>query len=201
MKEYREYCGREFFKDKQTGYWLSRTSPRIRAHRWVWEYHYGEIPKGYHIHHIDDNKSNNEIKNLLMLTAYAHLKHHAKDPIKVQRMREMAEKYRPLTKEWHASEEGKTWHKLHALKNKFGNGPEFDYQCQQCNEKYKSKLIAEGRTRFCSNGCKSKWRRIAGLDDILIGCENCGTEFKKNKYAKTRFCGKSCMKLKYWSDK
>ena len=36
----------------------------IRLHREVWKYHNGEIPKGYHVHHIDSNKNNNSIDNL-----------------------------------------------------------------------------------------------------------------------------------------
>ena len=33
-------------------------------HNVVWEEHYGEIPQGMQIHHIDGNKTNNNIENL-----------------------------------------------------------------------------------------------------------------------------------------
>ena len=32
-----------------------------RLHRVVWEHHNEDIPKGYHIHHVDGNTCNNEI--------------------------------------------------------------------------------------------------------------------------------------------
>ncbi len=33
-------------------------------HRDIWKSNYGEIPRGYHIHHIDKNPLNNSISNL-----------------------------------------------------------------------------------------------------------------------------------------
>lgn len=40
----------------------------LYAHRLVWEYHYGEIPKGMFIDHINRNKSDNRIENLRLVT-------------------------------------------------------------------------------------------------------------------------------------
>ena len=45
-------------------------------HQYVWEQHNGVIPKGYHIHHIDENKLNNDIKNLELMTESDHHKYH-----------------------------------------------------------------------------------------------------------------------------
>ena len=42
-------------------------------HRRVWEqYHKKTIPKGWHIHHINGNKSDNRIENLLALSSREH---------------------------------------------------------------------------------------------------------------------------------
>lgn len=41
-------------------------------YRKIYEQHHGEIPKGYHIHHIDGNHSNNSIDNLACVTAQEH---------------------------------------------------------------------------------------------------------------------------------
>ena len=38
-----------------------------RLHRTVWEFHNGTIPKGYHVHHKDGNRSNNAIENLTLM--------------------------------------------------------------------------------------------------------------------------------------
>ena len=34
----------------------------------VWEKYFGKVPDGYQIHHIDGNKTNNDIKNLQLVT-------------------------------------------------------------------------------------------------------------------------------------
>ena len=53
------FNGLKFTRDDKTGYYLNSTI-RKRLHRCVWEYYNGEIPKGYHIHHKDNDKSNND---------------------------------------------------------------------------------------------------------------------------------------------
>ena len=38
-----------------------------RLHRAVWEHHNGKIPNGYHVHHKDGDRNNNDISNLELL--------------------------------------------------------------------------------------------------------------------------------------
>lgn len=52
---------------------------REYEHRLVWKQHYGEIPKGYHIHHINGNKLDNRIENLELINLSEHEKLHAKE--------------------------------------------------------------------------------------------------------------------------
>jgi hypothetical protein len=53
-------------------------SRHIRSvHRLVWSSFFGEIPDGYHVNHIDGDKSNNALSNLECVTPaenYAHSK-------------------------------------------------------------------------------------------------------------------------------
>jgi len=65
------------------GHWYKRTeSGHYRGyhgkyiHQVVWEHFNGEIPKGYVIHHIDGDKSNNEISNLQIMTQHEHMELH-----------------------------------------------------------------------------------------------------------------------------
>jgi len=44
----------------------------MNAHRRVWERHYGPIPRGYEIHHIDGNRKNNDLENLKLVTIQEH---------------------------------------------------------------------------------------------------------------------------------
>lgn len=45
-------------------------------YRAIWEYHNGEIPQGYHIHHINHDHNDNRIENLMMLSNSDHKKIH-----------------------------------------------------------------------------------------------------------------------------
>ena len=50
---------------------------RDRLHRAVYKNHFGEIPDGLDVHHIDGDKANNDISNLELLSRSDHLRHHA----------------------------------------------------------------------------------------------------------------------------
>ena len=64
--------GRGYLQD--TGYVYVNHVP---LHHLVWQKHYGKrVPKGYHIHHKDGNKTNNDIDNLQLLSANEHMKLH-----------------------------------------------------------------------------------------------------------------------------
>ena len=51
-------------------------------HHYIWEKENGKIQKGYIIHHIDGDKHNNTIGNLLCLTEAEHKALHGKEAIK-----------------------------------------------------------------------------------------------------------------------
>jgi hypothetical protein len=189
MIEHQEHYGRKFYQDKSTGYWISTDYPRIRAHRWVWITVNGNVPKTCHIHHKDENKSNNCIENLEIVTFAQHAKLHMSQDRSSQ-SRDHMDNIRPLTKEWHASPEGRAWHKYHAIKCSFGNWEPKTYECQVCKKIYET--TKRSNTKFCSNPCKSKFRRDSGLDHITKTCKGCFKEFSLNKYAKTVFCSKNC---------
>ncbi len=185
-----EHFGRQFYQDKKMGYWISIDYPRIRAHRWVWINIHGKIPDGYHIHHKNEDKSDNRIENLELIEKSRHLSHHSSQPQNAQRARIWMDEIRPMTKEWHASEEGILWHRYHAKKNNFGNWEPKDYKCKVCNKTYKSKKLSG--SDFCSNACKSRFRRSSGLDDVERKCLYCKKIFITNKYSKVKKCGRLC---------
>ena len=186
------YFGRKFYLDKSTGYWIStdysKQRPRVRAHQWVWINHYSIIPKGYHIHHRNDDKSDNRIENLELIERSRHLKHHMNLPQRKATSKKMADTYRHLTKEWHSSKEGHEWHKAHGLMSWVNRKP-IKIICKICFKETETKTYHQ---EFCSNSCKSKWRRQSGLDNIEKTCMCCSKSFIANKYAKNKTCSKTC---------
>jgi len=58
------------------GYYRRTDGNRELLHRDIWAFNYGEIPVGYDVHHKDENKSNNAVDNLELLTTEDHTRLH-----------------------------------------------------------------------------------------------------------------------------
>lgn len=63
--------------DKKGYACISLAGKDIKLHRYIWEQKNGAIPVGYQLHHIDWNKKNYNIKNLLLVIQSDHFKIHA----------------------------------------------------------------------------------------------------------------------------
>jgi hypothetical protein len=61
---------------RTNGYYACCDGRRAYLHRDVWRHHYGNIPVGYDVHHLDEDKHNNRIENLALLTKSEHTKLH-----------------------------------------------------------------------------------------------------------------------------
>ena len=60
------------FKKVENGYYRSSDRKRLSLHRYIYEKFKGKIPDGYLIHHIDFDKNNNNIENLVVMTYSEH---------------------------------------------------------------------------------------------------------------------------------
>lgn len=69
--EFVEFNGNRY-TIRNTGYYGKTNGERTLLHRDVWEFHKSKIPKGWDIHHIDENKMNNRIGNLECLPKSEH---------------------------------------------------------------------------------------------------------------------------------
>lgn len=163
-------------------------------HHYVWEKYKGKRRKGYHIHHIDGNTSNNAIDNLEELSVKEHMQEHFSDERR-EWQREWAAKIRSLTKDWHSSEEGRKWHSEHARNTRFGIFTFGICKCEVCGSEFTKRTTNQ---KFCSNKCKSQYRRNKGFDNVTRICEECGKEFIINKYSRTKFCSRSCTNRYVW---
>lgn len=130
-----------------------------RLHRTVWESQYGEIPHGYHIHHKDGDRTNNDIENLECIKASEHESQHNSD-IKRRPMKMKAIKAaQDAARAWHGTDEGKEWHSKQG-KTTWENRKINTYECSHCGKEYQTKYVySKISNHFCSNNCKSAFRR------------------------------------------
>lgn len=191
------FNGRKYRRDKKTGYYLNSATHK-RLHRAVWEYYNGEIPNGFHVHHIDKDKSNNEIENLAILPGNAHSRLHGEERDKYHHD-EMIENLKnnalPKAAEWHRSEAGRKWHSMHA-KETGANIAKREFVCKNCGKHFFKKPL--GQNKFCSNACKAAYRRKLGVDNTVRRCVVCGKEFTTNKYSKAVTCSTKCRSIYRW---
>jgi hypothetical protein len=193
---YQKYSDRPYFE---------RVGGRYLLHRDVWEFHNGPIPKGFHVHHIDGDTSNNSIENLEMLEANAHRELHKPEvSARSQTEEHLAhlDAIRPLAAEWHGSEEGKEWHKGHAKNSIHKPGVAKPYSkivpqektCNVCKKIFLSKNPKRQHT--CSQRCHSirhnQQRTVERHENAKErNCPHCGQAFK-SVYTCQKFCCTKC---------
>lgn len=163
-------------------------------HRDTWIAANGPIPDGHDIHHIDGDAANNDLTNLQLLTVSEHqaihtAERHASGWYRTPEKLAHVERIRPLTKAWHASEEGRAWHREHGKEVWKGRKPQ-QFTCDHCKAGFES--LKPTGNRFCSNKCKSAARRASGVDDVDRSCCWCGESFKVNRYSKAGHCSRTC---------
>lgn len=161
-----------------------------RLHRVIWEHHNGPIPQGWHVHHKDGNPDNNDIANLESMSLREHVAEHPYDAERLEAQRVHLDNIRHLTREWHASPEGRAKHREIGGLAYAGFKPE-PKQCEQCAEAFLPRKIGN-LDRFCSNKCKAAHRRSSGVDNEFRTCPQCDGQFEANRYSKTQTCSRAC---------
>lgn len=197
MKNRQIYNGIVFYETNK-GYYLAtnkETGKPTWMHRYVWEHEIGEIPEGYSIHHINRDRGDNRIENLCIMQRHQHCMMHSKEPDRIEQARKSMDIARVAASEWHRSKEGREWHKEHFeeyMRHKFSEM--VTMTCDYCGKEYETNVTKREHSRFCSNNCKSAWRRKQGLDNVVKTCAFCGKDYTANKYQKTKYCSKTCAK-------
>lgn len=165
-------------------------------HRRVWSDHYGKIPDGHTIHHIDGNWRNNEIENLECIPFSEHARMHMRERFKSEEYRVQNSKSLELAKEaakaWHASEKGREWHSQHGRSVAAGL-PYTEYVCIVCGKSFLSRNPRGSKTcsRTCGTAIQSSKAKIACESE----CRNCGTMFRHPKPRRGNihaFCSRKC---------
>lgn len=191
--EAKRRCDRVYYKRMQ------KDGKPIWLHRYVWEQANGAIPSRYVIHHKDGNPENNALDNLECLSPKEHSRKHPLTGEGYEKQRQHLDQVRYLTKAWHASEEGRAKHReIGGLAYK--NFIPQEKFCKQCGKSFLPKALGN-RDLFCSNACKSAWRREQHLDEVECVCKWCGKKFMHNKFKIPNTCSRSCANHLMWENR
>jgi predicted nucleic acid-binding Zn ribbon protein len=135
------------------------------AHRVVYEQHFGLIPKGWIVHHKDEDKSNNSPENLEAMSRGCHQRLHATGKTNSEAQR-MAASISIISR----------------------RKPK-DATCIKCNGVFTSFTIGKNG-KFCSGTCREQWRANRFIPEArkCIVCESAYMAVKVFQ----RYCSKSC---------
>jgi hypothetical protein len=145
-----EFDGVRYYR---CGYYFQHKGEKL--HHAVWRYHRGPIPAGYHMHHRDNDRSNNTIGNLQCLTVKEHLGgRHGHES--AEKWRRAQPKASAAAVSWHRSEEGRRWHAQHRQNLIGRKQPRVPAKCQQCGADFMAPAAQLGYAKFCGPNCKAK---------------------------------------------
>lgn len=195
MVETVQYGG-ETFRIQSTGRYYNSDirgkGRERRLHRRVWCDHHGAIPMGCDIHHIDGDWRNNTVDNLECVERVAHKRKHMIERYAnaEERQKNAAhlEKIRPLASEWHASPEGREWHRAHGKKTWEGREPT-KKKCRKCGTEFQA--MFKGRAQFCSTACGQAVAYHRYFTERRK-CSWCGKGFIANRHRATECCSRTC---------
>lgn len=149
-----EYNGEKFYL---CGFYFQHKGKRL--HRKVWKDAFGEIPKGFHVHHKDGDRYNNRLSNLVLVEGKEHSKIHANSESRKENGRKAIKLAIEKAPEWHRSEEEFEWHSKHA-KQVWENKQPHTFICDMCGKEFKSMTMTMSGRHFCHPNCKAKHFRL-----------------------------------------
>ncbi|MGE5333207.1 MAG: HNH endonuclease signature motif containing protein [Nitrososphaerota archaeon] len=163
-----------------------------RLHQEIWKDANGPIPEGHHIHHKDSNPLNNALENLECVAGSEHHEYHMSllSEEEQAKRREWFHRIREKASNWHGSDAGRQWHAELGRLSWEGRGYT-KHICQQCGLEFESRIESD-RAKFCSNSCKSAYRRSQGKDLEQRICVVCGRPFSSNRFRGAVTCSRSC---------
>ena len=191
----------QFRKKTDNGYWVNTDTKNhgghiLYLHREKYKQEFGlteEQIKGHEVHHIDKNKDNNDIKNLQLLSRDEHLKIH------IIRSEDSHRHVCKVCGRTYWSSVSTSMDICDRCNPEYATGGSNNIIikkiCEYCGTEYETKGVNRNRSKFCSNKCKSAWRRASGIDNEERVCIRCGNIYTVNKYSAGKICRRCSGKL------
>lgn len=159
----------------------------VSIHRRLWKYYFGEIPEGCQIHHIDFNKTNNDISNLQLVTVAEHREIHMPKGVDVHKQKVFV--CANCGKEYTASATGHNKFCSPQCYSKYRQKHKLTKRvCPQCGKEFKT--YEQNTARFCSHACAMNAKRKHQPEKRI--CPVCGKKFVTLAYRNQKFCSRSC---------
>lgn len=185
-ERHQEFCSKRFYLRSNDGHYFGKNGKQtVALHREVWKHFFGEPPEGFVVHHIDHDKNNNNIENLLLIPRSEHTSAHNSGICRAPKNFFVCEY---CGKEFEAHDIGKNkycsqtcntkaWRLRHPLQK----------TCAWCGKVF---VTYQKTTRYCSNECESRARYDGRRENRV--CPVCGKSFSTTKLADKKCCSHSC---------
>lgn len=138
----------------------NRYITNLNLNRAVWSFFNGEIPDGCEIHHIDENKQNDDISNLQCLTKSEHGKIHAKKYGSVKSTKMTKFICANCGKEFENVNTGNNKFCSEKCKNVYQHNVMYQQilKCMNCGKEFTCLKHDANIRKFCSRECAIKCR-------------------------------------------
>ena len=172
-------CHREYF-------WAHpkwKQSP-ISLHRYLWIKAYGPIPKGFVVHHKNDDRSNNELNNFELLPRLVHDKLSANKCTTPEFKQQCRERSLKLWESQDYKDKHQTIYKTDEWKRQLSRNAKKHWdtvefrtlKCKECLKEFNTRH--QGRVEFCGDIC---WQRFRRKSDEYREKINWHRDYRKKK--------------------
>ena len=202
------FNGEKFRKDKRTGYYWTTAIPRKSLHLSVFEFYGGVRPDEFELHHLDFDKENNNVENIICISKKYHKKihtDHRREKYNGKWNEDNIKKAREGLKRWYNSDDYQEW-KKRTLPKRIEDGRnshnlriKVNIVCEICGDVFQG---YEARKRkICSGKCWAQHRRNSGKDNVEKKCVVCNNKFISNKFKKIETCSNHCRAILGYSNR
>lgn len=144
-------------------------------HRVIWTDHVGPIPRGWHIHHVDEDRGNNQISNLRLLTPKAHSAEHPEP-----------KGYTAFNYETRGSNTRRAW-EYREWK---------PFVCAHCGKSGTTPYV--GHRKFCNYLCEQRYKSALKVMERI--CIQCGQVYIARD-PRRMYCSPACNGVAYYTRK